>query len=93
MNQMKIGSVVLEMTVHAVLALRILHLQSEVVAMFFRERFGDFFMAFEALEGGRFGSKFVTTRALRCTRKTLVGIGERTRRNLRVGRRAQYQNC
>ena len=64
----------LEVAVHAILALRILHLQSGVITMFFGKGFGDFFMAVEALEGGRFGSKFVTTCTLRCTREALVGV-------------------
>ena len=34
-NQMKVSSVVLEMAVHAIFALRILHLQSGVITMFF----------------------------------------------------------
>jgi len=71
---MKVRSVVLEMAVHAIPALRILHLQSGVITMFFGKGFGDFFMAVEALEGGRFGSKFVTTCALRRTREALVGV-------------------
>ena len=72
-DQVEIHSVVLEMAVHTILTLWILHLQSGVITMFFRKGLGDFFMALQALEGGRFCPKFVTTRALRCTRKALMG--------------------
>jgi hypothetical protein len=59
MNQMKISSVVLEMAVHAVFALRILHLQSGMITMFFRKCPGDFLMAIQAFENRGFGSELV----------------------------------
>jgi hypothetical protein len=73
-NQMKVNSVVLQMAVHAILALRILHLEAGVITMFFRKRPGDFLMAIEALESRGFASELVTGCALRGTRKALVGI-------------------
>ena len=73
-NQVKINSIVFEMAVHAIFALRILHLQSGVITVFFRKGLGDFFMAVEAFEDRGFRAEHVTAVALTCATKAFMSF-------------------
>ena len=77
-------AIVFEVTAYAVLPVGILHLHSEVVAMLIGQRFGNFFVAFEALVGGGAGAEHMAGVALRGTGKGGMSFGKRTGRNLRV---------
>lgn len=66
-NQVEILAIVLQVTPHAVLPVRILHPQPGMVAMFGCKVLGYLFVAIQALKGGSAGSELVTTCALRCT--------------------------
>lgn len=84
MDQRKIHSIVLQMAAHAVLAVRILHLQLRVVALLFGEQLRDLFVAVQTLECGRTGAEFVAARALCCSTELLVRFGQWTGRNLSI---------
>jgi hypothetical protein len=57
-------SVVFQVTTDAVLARRILHLETCVIPVFLRKRLGNLFVTIEALEDGGFRSELMATRAL-----------------------------
>jgi hypothetical protein len=63
-NEIKSKSVVLQVAVHAIFALRILHLKPRVIAVSLRECLGNLFVAIQAFESRSLGSKFMATRAL-----------------------------
>lgn len=65
-DETEIGPVVLQVAAHAIFALRILHLETCVVAVFFGEGFSDFLMAIETLKRGSFRAKLMAGRALGC---------------------------
>lgn len=86
MDQTEVFSVVVQVAVHAVLAVRAFHLQARMVAVVRSQPSRYLFVAIEALEGRHAGAKLMATRALRGTRQGLMSFGKRPRRDLRVGR-------
>ena len=63
-NQWKVSSVVFQVATHAILAIRILHLQLRVISAIVGEQLCNFFVAIEATKDRYFGSELVTTIAL-----------------------------
>jgi hypothetical protein len=64
-DQVEVFTVVLQVTPHAVFAIRIFHSQPGVVSVIRRKTLRNLFVAVEALESWRAGPKLVATRALR----------------------------
>lgn len=84
-DQTEVHPVMIEVATHAIFAIRIAHLNLEVIAVFRFQPSRNFFVAFQALECGRTGPKLVAARALRRTGQGLVSFRKRPRRNLRWG--------
>ena len=82
MNEIEVFAVVLQMAAHAVFPVWIAHLNLKVIAVLCGQAACDFFMAIQALKGRRAGSKLMATAALRCSRQRLMGLCERTWRDL-----------
>jgi hypothetical protein len=85
-DQAKVHAVVIQMAANAVLAIGVGHLKLIVIAMLGRKPLGDFFVALEALEGGRAGAKLVAGIALRCAAQGLMRLRERPGGDLRACR-------
>lgn len=64
-NQREVGSVMLEMAAHTILAVGIFHLQLRVISPLLREQLGDLLVAIQTFERGRAGAKFMAFGALR----------------------------
>ena len=86
MDQIEIESVVLQVAAHAIFALRILHLETRVIAVVPCKRLSDLLVALDAFECWSVRAKLMATRALRRSRQGLVGFRERPGRNLRTKR-------
>jgi hypothetical protein len=75
-NQIELLPVVLQVAVHAIFSIRILHLHMEVIAVFVGEVFGDFLVAVEAFKCGSAGPENVAGVALSCSGERGMGFGE-----------------
>ena len=85
-NEIEVRSVVIQVALHAVLAVGIAHLEPVVVAVLVRQPFGDLLVAFQAFEGRNASAKEVATVALRRSGKRLMRLGKRSGGNLRAQR-------
>lgn len=65
MQKIKVFAVVLEMAAHAILAIRILHLNLGVIPVIRRQTLGHFLMTIETLIGRSAGAKLMAAGTLR----------------------------
>jgi len=82
-DQTKILAVMIQMAANAILAIGVGHLKLIVIAVLGRKPLSDFFVALQALEGGRTGAKLVATIALRGAAQGLMRFRKRTGGDLR----------
>ena len=78
-DQIKVGTVMLELTTNTISAVGVLHSQLCVIAVVVSKDLCNFFVAVEALERRRFGAELVAARTLRGARQGLVSLGKGAR--------------
>jgi len=71
-----------QMAAHALFAVGILHLEPRMVSLVFRKQTRDFFVAFQAFERGCAGTELMAACALARATQGLMGLGQRTGRDL-----------
>ncbi len=76
-DQIEVFAVMLQMAADTVLAIGVFHMDLVMIAMLGRQPLRDFFVALQALEGGRAGPELVAACALGRSRQRLVCLGER----------------
>ena len=74
-DEIEIGPVVFQVAAHAIFALWVLHLETCVIPVFFRERFSNFLVAIETFKCGSFSAKLMAARALGCPGQLLMRFG------------------
>lgn len=91
--QAEILAVVVQMAVHAIPPVRVLHLHLRVVAVLVFQRLGDLFVAIQAFKRRRAGAELMAAIALGGAAEGLVRLGEWTGRNLRPRERRKNKGA
>jgi nitrate reductase NapAB chaperone NapD len=93
MDEPEILTVVIQVAAHAIFSVRIAHLNLKMVTVLRSEPAGNFLVAIQASESGGASPELMATAALCGSRQRLVGLCERTRRDLGMsGEKGKYKD-
>ena len=84
-DQVELFSVMLQVTTDTIFAIRIGHLEPGMISMPSGDALCHFLVTVNALEGWRAGTELMTACALCGPTEGLMGLGERTGRDLSLG--------